>query len=220
MFFPQGFKAPASNNVIPGNSAGNNAPVDLGIQKTSRPEVELYVWSYCPYGVQAQSPLADVVELLGDTADFKIVQFHDGHGAYETQQNMVQLCIQELEPEKYWEYAGKFAANIYPKCNPTRDVKCDETESIQLMNSLGIDYQAVFDCVETDGEDLLMDSRQKAQMNAVTSSPTLIVNGVKVQVARSAEAFKAAICSAYTNPPAECENVQLDATAAVAAGNC
>lgn len=224
LFFPQGFEAPKSNNVITGNvitgNAGNAAPADLGIQKTDVPQVELFVWSYCPYGVQAQGPLAEVVELLGDTAEFRIVQFHDGHGPYEKQQNMIQLCIQKLEPEKYWKYASEFVQNIYPKCNPSRDVKCDEVESIKLMNSLEINAESVFNCVETDGEDLLLESRQKAQANAVTGSPTLIVNGAKVQVARSAEAFKSAICSAYTNPPAECQDVVLDSNAAVAAGNC
>lgn len=213
MFFPQGFEA--KNSVI-----GTNQPVDLGIQKSDRPTVELYVWGYCPFGVQAQGPLAEVANLLGDNADFIIVPYYDGHGPYETQQNMIQSCIQKLEPEKYWDYASEFVASIYPKCNPTRDAECDEEESVKLMNSLKIDSEAVLECVDAEGTALNAAATQKAQASGVTGSPTLVINGVKVQVARNAEAFKSAVCSAFNNAPAECEGVVLDSTAAAPAGNC
>jgi len=194
------------------------APV-ADIPKSDRPQVELFVWSYCPYGVQAEGPISTVAQLLGDSADFEIVPYHDGHGAHETQENKIQSCIQKLEPDKYWAYAGDFVANIYPKCGASRDIDCDKTESIKLMKSLGIDSDAVFACVESEGTSLNQAAVQLAQNNDVTGSPTLIVNGVKVQVARNAEAFKTAICSAYNVPPDECGST-LDSTAAATAGNC
>ena len=33
------------------------------VPKSDKPVVELFIWSYCPYGVQAQGPLAEVAKL-------------------------------------------------------------------------------------------------------------------------------------------------------------
>lgn len=189
------------------------------VPKSDKPSVELYVWGYCPYGVQAQGPLAQVASLLGKTATFTIVPYYDGHGAFETQENKIELCIQKLEPTKYWNYAAGFVKTIYPKCSTARTESCDETEAVALMKTLGINSANVLACVDSQGTDLFNAAKQKAQSNGVTGSPTLIINGVIANVARTAEAYKAAVCSAYNTAPAECSTT-LDSTAAAAAGNC
>ena len=53
----------------------------------------------------------------------------------------------------------------------------------------------------------------------ITGSPTVVINGVKADVARTADAIKVAVCSAYNEAPAECGEV-LDSSAVAAAGNC
>ncbi|MBU1103282.1 MAG: DsbA family protein [Nanoarchaeota archaeon] len=194
-------------------------PEQTEVPKSDRPKVELFIWSYCPYGVQAQGPLAEVVSLLSENADFEAVMYHDGHGAYETQQNKIQACIQKLDPENYWNYAAGFVENIYPKCGSSRDIECDKTESISLMDSLGIDSASVMSCVESEGAGLLSASVERAQSNGVQGSPTLLINGVKANVARNAEAFKTAVCSAFNEAPAECSET-LSSSAAAQAGNC
>jgi hypothetical protein len=195
------------------------APEPTNVPKSDKPEVELYVWSYCPYGVLAQGPLAEVASLLGDSAEFTIVPYYDGHGAYENQQNKIQSCIQELSPDKYWAYAAGFVSDIYPACSSQRTEECDLTESVKLMTSLGIDSTGVMSCVTSDGDALYAAASSQAQQNGVQGSPTVIVNGVKLNVARNAEAYKTAICSAYNDSPSECGEV-LDSTAVAAAGNC
>ncbi|MBC8495851.1 hypothetical protein H8D36_06875 [archaeon] len=197
----------------------NNQPAQTNAPKSDKPEVELYVWGYCPYGVQAQGPLAEVANLLGDSANIQIVPYHDGHGAYENQQNKIQSCIQELEPTKYWDYAAGFVANIYPKCSVERTEECDLTESTALMKTLGIDSAKVLACVDSEGDTLFTAARQLASTSGVSGSPTLRINGVIVNTARNAEAYKTAICAAYNNAPSECGEV-LDSSAAAAAGNC
>ncbi len=163
--------------------------------------------------------MAAVANLLGDSADFTIVPYYDGHGAYETQQNKIQSCIQELEPAKYWSYAAGFVANIYPKCSSARTEECDKTESVTLMKTLGIDSTKVLACVDSKGADLNNAASKKAQASGVSGSPTLIINGVIVNTARNAEAYKTAVCSAYNTAPAECSET-LDSSAAAAQGNC
>ncbi|MBU2497175.1 MAG: hypothetical protein KJ767_03905 [Nanoarchaeota archaeon] len=204
-------------------NAGTNTNVNKGIPKSDKPSVELFIWSYCPYGVQAQGPFVEVANLLGNTADFNVVLYHDGHGAYETQQNKIQACIQKLDKEKYWSYAERFVQEIYPNCGASRDADCDKTESIKSMDSLGIDSTKIMSCVTSEGSTLLNEQIQQARELGVTGSPTLAINGMVVNVVRNADSFKQAICSAYNNPPGDC-GTTLETTAstttATAAGNC
>ncbi|MCA9487946.1 MAG: hypothetical protein KC516_03210 [Nanoarchaeota archaeon] len=192
------------------------------IPKSDVPDVELYIWSYCPYGVTAQSPFADVAELLGDYANFKINLYYAGHGDFEVEQNKIQACMQELNINEYWEYSKAFVETIYPVCNG--DVACDLEQSTALMNSLGINSGLVLECVDSMGESLLDADYASAGEAGVTGSPTLVVNGMKVSnVARTAEAFKDAVCSSFTdgNVPEACgETLSSDTTTNTGSAQC
>jgi len=200
---------------------GEITPPEQNIIKSDRPEVELFIWSYCPYGVQAQEPLAEVAELLGDYVDFKGVLYYDGHGEYETQQNKIQECIQKIDADKYWEYASGFVKDIYPQCGSSRDIDCDKTESIKLMNSLGINSNDILNCVDTEGDDLIAAASIRAKELGVTGSPSLAINNVIVQPSsRTAEGFKDSICMAFNNIPEECSTILDGDSSVAAAGNC
>lgn len=189
------------------------------IPKSDKPVVELFVWGYCPYGVQAQGPMVEVAKLLEDSADFKTVLYYDGHGAFETQQNQIQECIQKIAPEKYWDYAAGFVDDVYPVCSQSRDIACDKTESTKVMNSVGIDAKAVFACVDAQGEALIAAASSRASALGVSGSPSIVINGVKVNVARDAESMKAAVCSAFNNAPSECGEA-LSSTTGTTSGSC
>ncbi len=195
------------------NTQGTKVPT------SEKPKVELFIWGYCPYGVQAQGPLADVAKLLGEDADFEAVLYYDGHGDYETQQNKIQACIQEEEPDKYWDYAEGFVEEVYPECSTTRTVDCDEEESIKLMKSLGISPSKIMKCVEERGEELIAEHSRRAKEYGVTGSPSLVINGVKVNTARTAEAYKTAVCEAFNEAPSDCSET-LDSSSEAVSGNC
>jgi len=215
-----GSLSPLENINSNSNSNSGNNQQQTDVPKSDKPEVELFVWGYCPYGVQAQGPLAEVVSLLGDYADFKAVLYYDGHGAFETQQNKIQECIQKVAPDKYWDYAAGFVEDIYPECSSSRDVACDKTKAVTLMNSLGIDSNAVLACVDSQGEDLIAAASGRASELGVTGSPTLVVNGVKTSPSsRTAEAFKDVICSAFNNAPEACGET-LSSDTGTTSGSC
>jgi len=208
---------------VPPPGSGSQPPQQQqpqDVPKSDKPEVELFIWSYCPYGVIAQGPMAEVAQLLGDKADFKAVLFHDGHGAYEKQQNKIQECIQKEESaEKYWKYANGFVETIYPTCGQNRDIECDKLESIKIMDSVGIDSGKIMVCVDTVGDALFSQAIQNAGANGVTGSPSVVINGVKVNVGRDAESYKNAVCNAFNSAPEECGQV-LSGDAQQAAGSC
>jgi hypothetical protein len=189
------------------------------VPKSDKPKVELYVWGYCPYGVQAQGPMAQVAQLLKASADFEVVPYYDGHGAFETQQNKIQLCIQSLAKDKYWAYAAKFVTDVYPKCSSTKTEDCDKTESVKVMKAVGIDSAKVMSCVASDGAKLFSAAQAKAQAAGVSGSPTVTVNGVIVNAARTADAYKTAVCGAFNAVPSACSSA-LSSTAAAASGSC
>jgi len=213
-------KYAGSLSTLPEQTSTSTSTSSTEIPTSDKPKTELFIWSYCPYGVQALAPFAEVVKLLENKADFEVILYYDGHGDYETQQNKIQACIQEKAKNKYWDYAIKFAEEIYPKCGVSRDIECDKTESINLMNSLGIDSSAVMSCVESQGNALLSEHSAKAKEVGVTGSPSLVINDVKANPSsRTAEAFKDSICSAFNDIPQEC-STELDSATATASGNC
>ena len=53
----------------------------------------------------------------------------------------------------------------------------------------------------------------------ITGSPTLLINGVVYNGQRSAEGYKQAICSAYSNPPEEC-GITLSGSTGTSSGSC
>jgi predicted DsbA family dithiol-disulfide isomerase len=70
---------------------------------------------------------------------------------------------------------------------------------------LGIDSAKIDSCVNADSLSLLKLDEQAAGAYGVSGSPSLMINGAKYNGARSSEDYKSAICSAFNNPPAECE---------------
>lgn len=200
-------------------TTNSNTQTQEEVPKTDKPSVQLFVWGYCPYGVQAQGPFTEVAKLLKDNAEFEVVPYYAGHGDFEAQENKIELCIQKLYPAKFWDYSAKFVTDIYPACSSTKTVECDTTESTKLMKSLGIDSTKVFDCVKTQGSALQTTASNLAQQAGVTGSPTLVVNGVKVNAARNADAFKEAVCSAFNSVPTGCSTT-LSSASSAASGNC
>jgi len=54
------------------NNTNNPPSGNTGVQPSEVPRVELFIMSYCPYGLQAQKVFLPVYELLGDKADIEV----------------------------------------------------------------------------------------------------------------------------------------------------
>lgn len=182
------------------------------IPKSDVPDVKLFVMSYCPYGTQAEKAMAPVAELIGDavTIEPTFIVNIDGdiinslHGQTEVDENIIQACIREDFPDKLWAYLDCFA---------------DSKDFDSCLTSAEIDKTAVETCATARGFDLMVADAGVTSSNGVSSSPTLIINGVKYQGQRTAEAYKTAICSAFLNPPEDCSQILSGATAS-ASGSC
>jgi len=211
------------DEAIEDDGSGDGA----GLVQQEVSQAELYVWGYCPAGISTLDTYAEAAAYLKDVADVSVVLFHDGHGAFETQQNKIQAAIQQLEPEKYWDYAKDFYEDVYPICEGNSGtslnrgtVECDLEESIKLMTKVGVDSDAVMALVESDGVALFAADRQKATALGINSSPTLVVNGVVLNsFDRTAEGIKSQICGGFLDAPEVCQDA-LSTVQTAATGSC
>ncbi len=171
-------------------------PQGTNIPKSSKPTVELFVMSYCPYGTQAEKGIIPAIKALGNSVDFKLrFVYYSMHGWKELQENLRQYCVQKEHPDKLFDYLSCFLNNSdsssclakynlnVSSCMESADKEFNNTEQSSLCN---ID-------------------KELNQKYGVSNSPTLVINGVKASPSsRSPAAYLALICSAFTSRPSGC----------------
>jgi len=197
-------------------------------QKTAKPTVQLFVMAFCPYGIQAETAMKPVVDLLGTKADIQIhfIASVGGttpdtvqslHGAVEAQEDLRQVCIIKYYDQKtLWNYIMSIDSNCASKYNDASYDACWKDAATKA----GIDATKIDTCSKgSEGVNLLKADADLSESKGVTGSPTLIINGANYNGARTAEAFKQGICSAFTTAPAECSTA-LNSTGTAATGGC
>ncbi|MCX6816145.1 MAG: hypothetical protein NT120_04825 [Candidatus Aenigmarchaeota archaeon] len=193
--------------------AASTANQPTSIPKTDKPSVELFVMAFCPFGVQAEQIMKPVVDLLGSKADINVRfivniagntadSVNSLHGATEAMEDLRQVCINKYYPAKYWSYVENIDANCY---SVSRDSTALDACWKAAATNLSMDVTKIDTCSKgTEGIALLKVDETISNNYVVSSSPTLIINGVKYNGARTSEAFKTTICNAFNTPPAEC----------------
>lgn len=202
------------------------------ITKKDKATAELFVMSFCPYGVQAETVMKPVIDLLGTKADIKIrfiasVQgttvdsVQSLHGITEAQEDLRQLCIMKNYDQKtFWNYLMEIDNNCYGKIDTKNAAALDACWK-SAATKFGIDIAKIQTCSNsTEGLDLLKADEKLTDQYGVSGSPTLMINGVMYSGSRSSEGFKQAICNGFTTAPAECNQTLSGSTEASATGGC
>lgn len=224
-FFPQGFDTvkTAADNSQPKTDQAPAPQADA--PKQDVPEVQLFVMSYCPYGTQMEKGILPVLDTLKDKIKFNLefvsYSMHNSlatNDRKELDENLRQYCIQKNQPEKLDAYLSCFLkkgqgteadcmtstgvdASTVSSCTAQADSQFNVTKDFNDQNS----YQNGFPIFEVNKDDNTKYS--------VQGSPTLVVDGTVVQPSgRDSASILKTICSAFNNPPAEC-NTQLSSTA-------
>jgi glutaredoxin len=172
------------------------------MQKVANTELEAYVVSYCPYGLQMQRVLNEVQKTLG-SGNIKVRYIGavvDGvitsmHGEQEAVENHRQICIREEQNDKYWDYVGCF-------------IKAGDSET--CLAEAKIDTTMLSECMEDPERGVKYAEEDFAGQAkyGVTGSPTLILNGQRVSEfnfgGRSAEAVKTMLCCSMSKEVSGC----------------
>jgi hypothetical protein len=203
-------------------------PIPLPV-KSARPSVELFVMSYCPFGVQAETAMAPVIDLLGKKADIRvryIVTVNGNtvdsikslHGLVEAKEDLRQLCIAKYYPESLWPYLSDYNKN----CQTTlKDAASAAACGANATAKLGIDNQKIEACASgSEGIGLLKADEAITTSLRITGSPTLMMNGQKYAGQRTADAYLQGICDRFEAPPAECGTNLSAQTAPASSGSC
>ncbi len=183
-----------------------------------KPNVKMFVMSFCPYGQQAESGLAPVHALLGDKITiephFVIYGDYQGgspqyciangtlcsmHGVAEVNEDIRQMCVYKYYgAAKFWDYVTK----INSGCTAQNVESCWETVAKTVS---GISVEKIKTCQKDEGVALAQAEQALDEKYGVRGSPTVIINEQQYNSGdRSAEGFKKAVCSGFTTQPAEC----------------
>lgn len=189
-------------------------PVEM--KKTDKPKVEMYVMSFCPYGIQAEQGIGPATGLLNGTITFEPHFIVGGinsslHGPAEAHEDARQLCVLKYNRDKWWKYVDYINNN----CNVDDVETCWKTAA----NNASINVAAIEKCFKDEGETLINAEVELTNSLGIGSSPTILINGVEYQGGRSPEAFKQGICSAFNTQPSACSQ-NLTSTASASTGSC
>lgn len=212
-------------------------------QKLEKPQAELFIMAFCPYGALAQTNMKPVADLLGDKADVKVRfivstsgnQINSLHGPLEAAEDMRQICIRENYNQKtYWDYAYQVASYYnaeseacWKETDQSKMAAClnaiystvDTTKWKEFAGNAGIDAAKIESCVSTDAITLLKADEALSNKYGVTASPTLILNGASVSAGGSPQGYLTGICGGFTAEPAECSQ-KLNDTQNAGSGKC
>jgi len=204
ILFSQGFDLTAK-------AENTDTPVSEGdVSKQQKPDVKLFVMSYCPYGLQAQKMFLPVYNLLKDKADMGVYFVnYIMHDKKEIDENLRQYCIEKDQKDKYYDYLSCFvkagdSANCLTqaKVDKTKLSTCVSATDNQFNITKGYNDKSTWLSGQYPKFDVQTDLNKQY---GVQGSPTIIINGKQVNVSsRSPEKFKEVVCNAFETQPAEC----------------
>jgi len=201
------------------------AEAPKSIPKSDKPNVKLFVMSYCPYGTQVEKGILPVLNTLGNKINFQLefvdYSMHNDlatNDMKELNENVRQYCIQKNQPKKLDAYLSCF-------------LKKGQGTETACLNSAGVDVNQVSDCMAQADSQFSITKNFKDKKtykgqfplcninkddNAkykVEGSPTLIINDTLASSDnRDPASLLKTICSAFNQAPEEC-NTKLSSTA-------
>ncbi len=187
--------------------------LSLEVPKAVRPDIKLFVMSYCPYGLQSQKALLPAWELLKGKADFG-VYFVDYimHEKKEVDENLRQYCIQKQESERYLSYLSCFVVDgDFDGCLESSGVDIESLNSCIAATDKQFGLSAAYEDKESWLNGVYPVFALHSNLNQkyeVAGSPTLVINDKVIEMMdRSPEGVKELICKAFETEPEECSQI-------------
>lgn len=218
LLFPQGVDMTEEIEEAETPATTGAATTDCSNTPTSeKPEVQAFVMSHCPYGTQIEKGLLPVLKLLKNKVDFKIrFVYYAMHGETEVKEELTQYCIQKEQNDKLLTYLecfledGKSAACLTKAKIDTKKLEaCQESADKQF----GITENLNDNSKWLNGRFPLFNvDKALNDEYGVGGSPTLVINDQTARSGRDPASLLSAICCAFDEKPAECEEVLSTAT--------
>jgi len=178
-------------------------------------DVQVFVMSDCPYGKEAIKALKGVVDNFGNAITYEVHyiaseqggEFSSLHGAYEVNEDIVQLCVKNYSPDEWLDY-------IY--CRSVNGVKNIDWKT--CATSANVNISAVETCSQgEEGKELLRTDIKLAQELGIGASPTWLANNKYTFSGIDSETVRSQMCR-HNSGLVGCDNV-LNTTSNVS-GSC
>lgn len=180
----------AQDNQKQSQVNNNQAAPAANAPKSDKPKVELFVMTYCPYGLQSEKGILPAFAALGNKIEAKVRFVHYFmHGDKEERETYNQVCLREEQAAKYNNYLNCFTI---------------EGDSAKCAAQAGIDSAKLKNCLAAKAKDIYKSDSALSQGYGVQGSPTLVINGTQSEAGRDSESYLTAICAAFNQAPAEC----------------
>ncbi|GEM_PF-245851 len=189
----------------PTGTAGNE-----GAAGSKKVELQFYIMSQCPFGVQVLDGVIPALRKIGDHVDFKLDfiggmegdKFQSLHGDPEVAGNIVELCTMKHVPDKWMDMFTCWNANFQALPDNWKECASKSSLSEELKTKLA-------GCIDgAEGREMLKASFEKAGKAGAQGSPTVFINGEPWTEGRDEISFIKGICAKLGDPAPEiCANL-------------
>jgi hypothetical protein len=149
---------------------------NVDLTKKKKVKLDLYIMSQCPYGTKAEELIFPLIEKFADKIDLNLYyivskqgeKYVSLHGNEELNEDLRQICVKTLKPEKLFEYILDV--------NKTKDPEGWK----ECAKKIGISPEEIEKCISSgDTEKELNLHYQRKKRLRVEASPTVYVNNRK-----------------------------------------
>ncbi len=149
----------------------------------AKPTVDLFVMSYCPFGVMAENTLIPLIDEFGSKINFNLYfiaeeekkpakdvwsRFKSMHGEDEVMEDMRQVVIGKYHSDKLFDYILERNKSLRGNWEDT-------------ARKVGVDPAKVQKILESEeGAILFRDNIRRCHELGIRASPTLMINSVKL----------------------------------------
>lgn len=169
-------------------------------------ELHLFIMSQCPFSVQILPALVEAMEGFGDKVKLRVDfvgKVTDGklwsvRGADEVQADLAEVCAMK--------HTSRWLEML--QCQ-NEDFKSSHENWRICAKRVEVQARVIERCMGSgEGTELLTRSFATAKEKGASSTPTLLINGVKYDGRRSKLSFTRKICEAFQGPtPDPCEKL-------------
>ena len=173
-------------------------------------ELQFFVMSQCPFGVQVLDGVIPALKELGPAVDFKVdfIGKVEGdtltsmHGENEVKGNIIEACVIKHAPDKWMDFILCVDKNY--RALPGNWNDCAKTAGLSEDQ-----IKASAACYEGDeGQAIMKASFEKAEKAGARGSPTIHLAGEPYRGGRTKRDFMVAICDATKGEkPAVCGTI-------------
>ena len=155
--------------------ADSKCSQSLECREELKKNIQVFIMSDCPYGKKAVEALYEAKKNFGSEMSFDIHYiasdnsdgtFNSLHGAYEAEEDIRQVCVRNISPDKFLDYTN---------CRSLEGIRGTDYKKCAVQ--FGIDLKTLDTCTTGDqGKQLFRDDIKIAEGLGIGASPTWLAN--------------------------------------------